>query len=39
MTPPAALTCAAAALQEVCAFKPKKAFCPVKACSTPAVTA
>jgi hypothetical protein len=38
MMPPAALICAAAALHEFCAFRPKKAFCPVNACSTPAVT-
>src|SRR5882672_8551778 len=28
----------AAALHEFCAFRPKNAFCPVNACSTPAVT-
>ena len=38
MTPPAALICWAAALHAFCAFSPKKAFCPVNACSTPAVT-
>jgi hypothetical protein len=32
------LTLSAAALQEFCAFKPKNAFCPVNACSTPTDT-
>src|SRR5579875_253046 len=39
MMPTAALICTAAALHATCAFSPKKAFCPVKACNTPAVTA
>src|SRR5258708_1386570 len=38
MMPPSALTCDAAARQAFCAFRPKNAFCPVNACSTPAVT-
>ena len=38
LMPPAALICWAAALHAFWAFRPKNAFWPVNACSTPTVT-